>query len=114
MMSRVIKVAGCVLFLSGAALTAGQGGTVNANAATGERLYHVRGCVGCHEALGSASSQSLVSLAGTANDYRLALRGYRSGTSEHPTLTRGASRLTDDEIGHLAEFLSVHAPPGLL
>ncbi|GEM_PF-2813630 len=114
MMSRVIKVAGCVLFLSGAALTAGQGGTVTASAATGERLYHVRGCVGCHEALSTASSSSLVSLSGTANDYRLALRSYRSGEAEHPTLSRSASRLSDDEIGHLAQFLSVHAPPGLL
>ncbi len=110
MMARMIKVAGAVLFLSGAALTAGQGGTVDADAATGERLYHVRGCVGCHEALGNAASTSLVPLAGSVNDYRLALRSYRRGDGQHPTLTQGASRLTDDEIGHLSEFLSLHAP----
>ena len=110
MFARLIKVAGCVLFLSGAALTASQGGTSTADVAKGERLYHVRGCVGCHEAVGSATHDHLIPLAGSVNDFRLSLRSYRSGLRQHPTLTQSSSHLSDDEIVHVAAFLGVHAP----
>ena len=110
MVGRLIKVAGAVLFLSGAALTASQGGTSTADVAKGERLYHVRGCVGCHEALGSAAHDTLIPLSGSVNDHRLALRSYRSGLGSHPTLSQPASRLSDDEIVHTAAFLGIHAP----
>lgn len=110
MLARLIKVAGCVLFLSGAALTAGQGGTSAADVSKGERLYHVRGCVGCHEASGSAAHNLLVPLAGNENDYRLSLRGYRSEHGDHPILSHDESRLSDDEIVHISAFLGLHAP----
>ena len=110
MFARLIKVAGCVLFLSGAALTASQGGTSAADVSKGERLYHVRGCVGCHEALGSVAHDYLTPLSGTVSDYRVSLRAFRQGSRAHPTLSQSASQLSDDEIVHIAAFLALHAP----
>lgn len=110
MIARLMKAAGCFLFLSGAALTASQGGTSVANIAKGERLYHVRGCVGCHESMGSAAHDHLIPLSGSVSDYRVSLRHYRGAPRQHPILSHSASQLSDDEIVHIAAFLGVHAP----
>lgn len=103
---RVVKAAGFVSLLSGAALTAGQSGSVQVDPVVGAGLYMTRGCVGCHESPAGRIDRSVVDLSGDVGRFQAALLDYRAGDRQHPVMNQVARGLNDDDIGHLAAYLS--------
>lgn len=67
-------------------------------------------CLGCHGIEGYRNaypSYRVPKLGGqTASYLTIALRGYRDGTREHPTMIAQASSLTDEQIDAVAAYLS--------
>lgn len=104
---RVAKAAGFVSLLSGAALTAGQSGSVAVDPVAGASLYMTRGCVGCHESPAGRIDHSVVNLSGDVAQFQAALIEFRAGERNHAVMNQVARGLNDDDIGHLAAYLSV-------
>ncbi len=96
-----------VLFMSGL-LTVSAISAVQADAATGEAAYLSKGCVGCHGPAGDSQAPEMFpKLAGLEKAYIAAqLAAFRSGERVGPTMNPMASTLTDEDIEHLAEYLS--------
>lgn len=103
---RVAKATGFVSLLSGAALTAGQSGSVRVDPVAGASLYMTHGCVGCHESPAGRSDPSVVDLSGDVGRFQSALLDYRAGARQHAVMNQVARGLNDDDIGHLAAYLS--------
>ena len=78
------------------------------DAERGARLAYT--CLGCHGIDGYRNaypSYRVPKLGGQKAAYLVvALRGYRGGTREHPTMQAQASSLTDQQIEDLAAYLS--------
>ena len=76
--------------------------------ARGEKLAYT--CLGCHGIEGYRNaypSYRVPKLGGQKAAYlATAIRGYRDGTREHPTMKAHASSLSDKDIDDLAAFLS--------
>jgi cytochrome c553 len=76
--------------------------------AQGEKLAYT--CLGCHGIEGYRNaypSYRVPKLGGQKAAYlATAIRGYRDGTREHPTMKAQASSLSDKDIDDLAAFLS--------
>lgn len=96
-----------VLFMSGL-LTVSAISAVQADAAAGEAAYLSKGCVGCHGPAGDSQAPEMFpKLAGLEKAYVQAqLAAFRSGERAGPTMNPMASTLTDEDIEHLAEYLS--------
>jgi len=96
-----------VLFMSGL-LTVSAISAVQADAAAGEAAYLSKGCAGCHGPAGDSQAPEMFpKLAGLEKAYiQTQLAAFRSGERAGPTMNPMASTLTDEDIEHLAEYLS--------
>lgn len=103
---RVVKAAGFVSLLSGAALTAGQSVSVDVDPVVGAGLYMNRGCVGCHESPVGGVDPSVVHLSGDVARFQSVLIEYREGKREHTVMSQIANSLSDDDIAQLAAYIT--------
>ena len=78
------------------------------DAAAGKELGYT--CLGCHGIEGYRNaypSYRVPKLGGQMAGYiELALRGYRDGTRQHPTMLAQATSLTDQEIADISAYLA--------
>jgi len=98
---RVLKAAGFVSLLSGAALTVGQSQSADLDPMIGANLYAERGCSGCHDTPVGRIDHSVVNLSGNFSYYQSAL-----DSSTYHAGSRGHAPLNHEEIGHLSAFLA--------
>lgn len=78
------------------------------DAAQGESMYSAKGCVGCHGPAGNSFAPDMFpALTGRDAEYIITqLKAFRSGERQNPTMSPMASTLTDEEIEHIATYLS--------
>lgn len=78
------------------------------DAAAGESAFLSKGCVGCHGPAGDSQAPEMFpKLAGLEEAYiKAQLTAFRSGERAGPTMNGMASTLTDEDIEHLAAYLS--------
>ena len=100
-------VASAATLLLTAALSA-QPAFAEADAAAGKELGYT--CLGCHGIDGYRNaypSYRVPKLGGQKAGYiEIALKGYRDGTREHPTMVAQATSLTDQEIADVSAYLA--------
>jgi len=100
-------VAGAAMALLALAFFA-QPAFAEGNAASGKELGYT--CLGCHGIEGYRNaypSYRVPKLGGQKAGYlEIALRGYRAGTRQHPTMEGQAASLTDREISDIAAYLA--------
>ena len=98
--SKIVFIVALLLF-SGTAAAAGDAA---AGAAIGKT------CLGCHGIQGYRNaypSYRVPKLGGQSATYlEIALRGYRDGMREHPTMVAQAASLTDQQIADVAAYLA--------
>ena len=100
-------VANAATLLLAAALFA-QPALAEGDATAGEELGYT--CLGCHGIEGYRNaypSYRVPKLGGQKAGYlEIALRGYRDGTRNHPTMAAQATSLTDQEIADVSAYLA--------
>jgi len=100
-------VAGVAMTLLVVALIA-QPASAEGDAAAGEALGYT--CLGCHGIEGYRNaypSYRVPRLGGQKAGYiEIALRGYRAGTRQHPTMEGQAASLSDQEIADVSAYLA--------
>ena len=100
-------VAKAIALLVAAALFA-QPALAAGDAAAGKELGYT--CLGCHGIEGYRNaypSYRVPKLGGQMAGYiELALKGYRDGTRQHPTMSAQATSLTDQEIADISAYLA--------
>lgn len=100
-------VAGVAMALLAVVLTA-QPALAEGDAEAGKKLGYT--CLGCHGIEGYRNaypSYRVPKLGGQKAGYiEIALRGYRDGTRQHPTMEGQASSLTDQEIADVSAYLA--------
>ena len=100
-------VAGAAMALLALAFLA-QPAFAGGNAAAGKDLGY--SCLGCHGIEGYRNaypSYRVPKLGGQKAGYlEIALKGYRAGTRQHPTMEGQAASLTDQEIADVAAYLA--------
>jgi cytochrome c553 len=100
-------VAKAIALLVAAALLA-QPALAEGDASAGKEIGYT--CLGCHGIEGYRNaypSYRVPKLGGQMAGYiELALKGYRDGTREHPTMVAQATSLTDQEIADVSAYLA--------
>ena len=100
-------VAGVAMTLLAIALTA-QPASAEGDAAAGKVLGYT--CLGCHGIEGYRNaypSYRVPKLGGQKAGYiEIALKGYRAGTRQHPTMEGQAASLSDQEIADVSAYLA--------
>ncbi len=103
-----MKLAASVATLLLAVALLAQPALAQGDAASGKALAYT--CLGCHGIKGYRNaypSYRVPKLGGQKAGYiEIALRGYRDGMRDHPTMVAQAQSLTDQEIVDLAAYLS--------
>jgi len=101
------SVANAAVLLLAATLFA-QPAIAEGDAAAGKELGYT--CLGCHGIEGYRNaypSYRVPKLGGQKAGYlEIALKGYRDGTRQHPTMAAQATSLTDQEIADVAAYLA--------
>ena len=101
-----IAVSAAALLLAGAVFT--QPAMAEGDVAAGKELGYT--CLGCHGIEGYRNaypSYRVPKLGGQKAGYlEIALRGYRDGTRQHPTMAAQATSLSDQEIADVAAYLA--------
>ena len=107
MITNMKIVANAATLLLAAALFA-QPALAEGDATAGEELGYT--CLGCHGIEGYRNaypSYRVPKLGGQKAGYlEIALRGYRDGTRNHPTMAAQATSLTDQEIADVSAYLA--------
>ena len=103
-----LKIVAKVIALLVAAALFAQPALAAGDAAAGKELGYT--CLGCHGIEGYRNaypSYRVPKLGGQMAGYiELALRGYRDGTRQHPTMLAQATSLTDQEIADISAYLA--------
>ncbi len=103
-----MKIAAAIATLSLCLTALAPAAAAQGDVARGEKLAYT--CLGCHGIEGYRNaypSYRVPKLGGQKAAYlATAIRGYRDGTREHPTMKAHASSLSDTAIDDLAAFLS--------
>ena len=103
-----MKIVAKVIALLVAAALFAQPALAAGDAAAGKELGYT--CLGCHGIEGYRNaypSYRVPKLGGQMAGYiELALRGYRDGTRQHPTMLAQATSLTDQEIADISAYLA--------
>ena len=103
-----MKIAAAIATLCLTSAFLGSPASAEGNVERGEDLAYT--CLGCHGIEGYRNaypSYRVPKLGGQKAAYiALALRGYRDGTREHPTMIAQASSLTDQGIDDLAAYFA--------
>lgn len=105
--TKMKTVAGATMALLALAFLA-QPAFAEGNAAAGKELGYT--CLGCHGIEGYRNaypSYRVPKLGGQKAGYlEIALKGYRAGTRQHPTMEGQAASLSDQEIADVAAYLA--------
>ena len=89
-----------------------EGEVVEGDAALGEAAYAGKGCLACHGVGGVSVIPTYQTLAGKEAAYLKAqLLGFRSGARVEPTMTAMSKLLSDEEVDHVAVYLSQQPAP---
>ena len=103
-----MKIVAKVIALLVAAALFAQPAVAEGDAAAGKEIGYT--CLGCHGIEGYRNaypSYRVPKLGGQKAGYiELALRGYRDGTREHPTMAAQATSLSDQEIADVSAYLA--------
>ena len=103
-----MKIVASATMLLLAALTFAQPAFAEGDAAAGKELAYT--CLGCHGIEGYRNaypSYRVPKLGGQKAGYlEIAIKGYRDGTRQHPTMAAQATSLTDQEIADVAAYLA--------
>jgi len=103
-----MKIVACVATLFIASIVLAKPAFAEGDAAAGRELGY--SCLGCHGIDGYRNaypSYRVPKLGGQKAGYLvIALRGYRDGTREHPTMEAQATSLSDQQIEDVAAYLA--------
>jgi cytochrome c553 len=103
-----MKIVAKVIVLLVAAVLCARPALAEGDPAAGKEIGYT--CLGCHGIKGYRNaypSYRVPKLGGQMAGYiELALKGYRDGTREHPTMVAQASSLTDQEIADVSAYLA--------
>ncbi|MDG4561935.1 MAG: cytochrome c [Candidatus Competibacter sp.] len=106
-MNRIRSSVAALVVLAAASVAVGQSlGTPSPDSGAGKKRAAV--CFACHGTGGIAKMPGTPHLAGQDRAYlEKALRAYREGTRQDPTMTAMAKPLSDADIANLALFFSL-------